>query len=283
MFKWLILVLIPVSSLCLSSCGSDDDEPEGGFKDKVSSQTKAAITSTFPGLRLDSINSHEDYGNIKITYRNGLLNTYAELYSNKHVHDGVYWRFRWTSDTVFMTCNSKTYKGVFGENGCMEKLICPNGVINSYEYNDGYLIKYHYDLTRHPDDEFMELTWENGNVKKSRSYYRYEDSNDKELHYVDVNYTYGEDINIAGLLPPLRSYNWIKDAGLSVGYGVNEAMYYAGILGKGTNNLPIYSSNKYYDGQQNQHYSFEYYFDEEGYVTSASVYRDTDYYFYSVE
>ena len=47
LFKWLMLVLIPISCLCLSSCGDDDDEPKGGDDISTVGKLNTVIVSLF--------------------------------------------------------------------------------------------------------------------------------------------------------------------------------------------------------------------------------------------
>lgn len=277
-------MLIATFSIAVFSCSDDkDDELNSPSKSQVSKATAEQIKATFPGLRLDSLQSHEEYGNLKLEYKNGLLVTYKECYTNGQVHDGVSFKLNYTPDTVYVN----SYKAVIGENGLVRQLICPNGKVNRYNYdNQGHLIKYEVDVVDKQDKQYYEIKWENDNISSYRNNYQSEGS----WKFVDIFYNYSEELNLAGILPFLRfsGYNWINDVGLSVCYGINEVLYYAGLLGRGTKNLPE-SSYKINDSKWNESCSFTYNLDEAGYVISESGTRKvgswsdktiTDNYFY---
>lgn len=257
-----MLLLVATFSLTLASC-SDNDEPKNEFN-HTSSLTEEQIKNTFIGLRLDSIHSHISHGNIKLEYQKNLLVSYKECYEDGSVHDGVSFNLKYTPDTIFIN----NYKAIIGDNGLVAKLICPSGKVNEYEYDEhSHLIRYEVDVVSIKDKEYYEISWVDDNVISYRNYYqREEDVPNGPWQYYDVFYSYTTDLNIGRILPPLRTYTWINDVGRSVGYGINEVLYYAGLLGRGTKNLP--KSNKRsidkYGGA-----TFLYILNDEGYVKSA--------------
>lgn len=248
------------------ACSGDEPDSPG----KVSELTMNAIKETFPGLRVDSIGSYYEYGNIKLTYESSLLVSYKECYDDGRIHDGVNFTLKYEKDTVRLYRGNVVYRAAIGPNGCVKELICPTGRVNYYSYDDArHLLKYDIEIKSVSSVDYHEITWENGNVVHFRRTYTKEDG--VSTSYCDYYYTYDSQLNHAGLLPPLRCvYQWIDDCGVSVGYGVNNALYYAGLLGVGTKNLPITSRNRYESGQQNQTYKFYYELDDDGYVVSAS-------------
>lgn len=281
-----MLWLIATLSFTLVSCS--DDEPGGeGTTFSVSSVTESQIKATFPGLRLDSIKSSKDYDNIKITYDGDLLVSYKECYTDGKVHDGVFFTLTYSKDTVYV--NNGSCKAVIGDNGLVEKLILPFGKINSYTYDEeNHLIRYDVDIARSDDKQYYELTWENGNVVTFRNNYQYQlEIPDGPWHYEDFRYTYSSDENIAGLLPvncPVGC--WINDTGLSMGSDVNLVLYYAGLLGRGTKNLPMTISQKYdHEEEFREIKKFSYILNESGYVSEGTdnifpTYPETETYFY---
>lgn len=72
LFKWLMLVLIPISCLCLSSCGDDDDEPKGGDDISTVGKLNTVIVSLYNGL----------YGPVTIDVGCTLYHCY-DLYTNR--------------------------------------------------------------------------------------------------------------------------------------------------------------------------------------------------------
>lgn len=256
LLKYLMLMLVATFSIVVFSCSDDKgDDPDNPSKSQVANATKNQIKETFPGLRLDSIHSHESYGNIKLEYEDGLLVAYKECYPSGNVHDGVDFKLTYTPDTIYVN----SYKAVIGENGLVEKLICPNGKVNQYNYDDqGHLVRYDVDVVNIQDKQYYEVTWENDNVISHRN--NYQDGGSWRVE--EVFYDYYDELNLAGILPPLRSYNWIEDTGLSVGYGINDVLYYAGLLGRGTKNLVKSCGHRYS--------SFTYNLDGVGYVVAVS-------------
>lgn len=279
LFKSLTVLMISLVSATFTSCKDDDGAEPMNIPNGISEKTKDAIKLTFGNLRLDSIKSSSDFDNKKLTYSEGLLTSYKECYQNGEVHDGVYFLLKWTRDTVFIS-GGGSYKAVLGENGLVKELICPNGKVNAYSYDaDGHLIKYQCDLVR--DNDFWELTWENGNVVKARDNYDF-DTFGNVKYYKDYQYDYDDRKNLAGLLPsvPWGQYNWINDRGKSVAYGINEVLYYAGILGRGTRNLPVKIHYKNPNSGHMETCAITYYTDADGYVTDAASSYDSECYFY---
>lgn len=255
--------------LSLSSCSSD--EPGSGGE-KSNSTFDKAIRDVFTGLRIDSISSHEDYGNIKINYSNGLLTNYSELYDNGKIHDGETCSLSFNKNSVNLSYFNKNYNCEFGDNGYVSRMISEDQKVVEFAYDDDnhlIMLKDNYRV--------YDLEWENGNLVHYRA------TTLDSGNYCDYYYAYNDAPNIAGILPPMRSYYWLS---YSLAY---ETLYYAGLLGKGTSNLPIRSSNRYENGQSNQSYKFEYDLDENGYILSVEGKRvilsheydlGKDYYFY---
>ena len=276
----LLGVLFLANSCFVASCNKSDDEPP--MYGYIAPQTAETIKSVFPGLRIDSIKSYVSYGNIKMNYLDNLLVSYKECSLSGTIHDGVSFEFRYTTDTVYIS----GYKAVIGSNGCVSELICPSGKVNRYMYSPNkHLIKYDVEVVNALDGQYYELTWENDNMVQLRNHFQYdgEIGPDYDWNYQDIFFDYGDILNPAGLLPPLRSDNWINDTGRSMGYGINTALYYAGLLGKGTKNLPK-RSTKYVERWHKDPleiiFPYSYEVNDKGYVISASSEAKTDYYFY---
>lgn len=260
-------MFVTTISVNFVSCdGDNNDVPKDPSSGSVSNLTKEQIQSTFSGLRIDSIHSSDEWNNIKMEYADGLLISYKECYPDGSVHDGVDFKLVYTPDTIYVN----RYKAVIGNNGLVSQLICPTGKVNKYEYdNDSHIIKYDIALTKQ-NDRYYELNWENGNISSVR-----DNSYEAGTWMIyETSYTYSEDINIGGILPSDRS--WIDDSGYSVGYGINNVLYYAGLLGRGTKNLPKscsyryqVSTNKYYEYKGN----YVYRLDDSGYVIYS---KDSD-------
>mgnify|MGYP002508075412 CR=1 FL=1 len=253
-----------------AACDSNgDNEPGASSDSKASQNTVKAIKTVFPGLRIDSIASYKEYGNIKITYDGDLLTSYKECYSDGKVHDGVYFTLEWDKDTITIRNYAKTYKAAIGPNGCVNKLICPNGKVNRYEYDsDMRLLKYDRELVDINDNEQWELTWQEGNMVKGLRTYK----NGANEHL----YEYSGQDNKAGILNPYDRQWWIDDSGLSEGNGINAVLYFAGVLGKGTATLPIPSSDRYVNETYIRKYSYTYQVDTDGYVVSADFSNSYD-------
>lgn len=271
--KYQVLILVATFSLTFTAC-SDNDEPSDK-SNTVSNLTLEQIKNTFKGQRLDSIHSHMDYANIKMEYQNGMLVSYKECYEDGSVHDRVNFNLRYTQDTIYVN----SYKAVVGDNGLVKKLICSNGKVNNYVYDEqNHLIRYEDNVKDLDDKGYYEINWDDDNITSFRINFQKEDGSES---YEDVFYTYTSDLNIGAILPPLRSYNWICDSGKSVNYGINDVLYYAGLLGRGTKNLLKTSRNKWQGGSHNQSYTFMYVLDEAGYVESVSDSGHVDEYFFS--
>lgn len=276
-----MLLLVTTLSLTFTACGDDDDEPKSPPERLISKATKDQIKETFPAFRLDSIHSHREYNNLKMEYENGLLVAYKECYPNGNVHDGVSFQLTYTPDTVYIN----SYKAVIGENGLVQRLICPNGKVNEYNYdNQGHLIRYEINTVDKMYKPYIEIKWENDNISSYRYHFQFEDDiPNGPWSYSDVFYTYSDKSNLAGILPPARMDNWIRESGRSVGYGINVVLYYAGILGRGTKNLPKTSYEIWKSGQQDMTRSVTYNLNESGYVASVSfvdAYESINEYFY---
>ena len=247
-----------VLTFIVSCSGDDSDEPQSGFH--VPSETVKRIDEMFGSQRLDSI-SFGDY-EIKLRYEGRYLTSYKEFYE-KELHDGVSFSLVWDKDTVRIKSSYRTYRAAIGSNGLVEKLYCPSGKVNTYTYDsDNQLIEYDVELVDIDDNQRMELKWTDGNVVEAKEIFS---DGDYEMYY----YTYGNDDNTAALLPPCRRNCWITDAGLSWGNDINIALYYAGLLGKGTANLPIVSRSKWSSGQSGRLCEFEYEIDDDGLVKSV--------------
>ncbi len=264
--------ILSILVFAVTSCGSNGDEPgeDRNSDKKAGNLSIAAVKSVFPGLRIDSIASFKEYGNIKITYDGDLLASYSERYNDGRVHDGVYFTLEWTRDTVYVRNYSKIYKAVIGADGYVSKLICPNGKTNIYEYDaELRLVKYDEELYVINDNQRWELSWDGGNmvrglrISKSGSYSEY-------LH------TYGSQDNKAGLLPPDDMLWWINDSGLSMGCDVNAALYFAGLLGRGTATLPTQTYYKHRDNPTGVSSKFSYKTNSDGYVTEAGYNKHSD-------
>lgn len=246
-----------------AACDSNgDNEPGANSDSKASQNTVKAIKTVFPGLRIDSIASYKEYGNIKITYDGDLLTSYKECYTDGKVHDGVYFTLEWGKDTITIRNYAMTYKAAIGPNGCVNTLICPNGKVNRYEYDsDMRLLKYDRELVDINDNEQWELTWQEGNMVKGLRTYK----NGANEHL----YEYSDQDNKAGILNPYDRQWWIDDSGLSKGDGINAVLYFAGVLGKGTASLPTSSSGRFVNESYIRECPYTYNFDNDGYVTSA--------------
>jgi hypothetical protein len=260
-------ILIALLACCVSSACSDDNDDINTSDGKtntsqVSAQTLHAIRETFTSIRLDSIHSHDSFGNIKIEYDGDLLVSYKECYNGGSVHDGSAFDVKWSKDTVYVIGVKGTFRAVIGNNGCVASLICPCGKTNNYEYDsERNLIRYDVNIADPDCLNFNELDWQDGNVTKCKQYYKSSDS-DEIKHRRDLFYGYDTTLNIAGILTPFDTYSWIEDEGYSIGYGVNTVLYYAGLIGNRTKNIPNYSANLWESGNSNQRYYFTYQLNE---------------------
>lgn len=267
--KFLSVLLFATLSLAFTACSGDDD-PDMPGSTSISKNTQARIKEAFPGLRLDSIHPDEDGVRYpKLTYSKGLLSSYKECNSDGTVDEAISFKFEYTPDTVYIKNPwNGLYKAVIGENGLVSQLICPNGRVNNYDYNaDNLLIRYDSRL-KGSGQNYYEITWKDGNITSSRDYDLYEGS----WYYIETKYSYSSDINKGGILFD----GWIGDNGVHMGRNINDAMYYAGLLGRGPKNLP--ASYDYKDTwlSYSSHKDFTYTFDENGYVLYYLYYENYD-------
>ena len=259
-YKHIYSVLLLLSTI-LFSCSSD--EPNDDNVGKVSKKAHEAIKAVFPNERLDSI---KGYGRYVLKYNGNLLASYIQS------GDGGNFEFKYSENSVFVTCGESTYEAIIGDNGYVSTLICPNGKVNHYTYDeDNHLVEYDANLAN--DDYYSHyfLTWENGNVKTAIDHHNFDGSPNK---YADTEYEYVYDNieNTGGLLTPYYNNNWISDCGLSRGYGINEALYYAGLLGIGTKNLVRQAWVNTNFTRTNNTYNYN--LDENGYVISFDWYEN---------
>lgn len=277
LLKYLMFILVAIA---VASC-SDDDGPDGdGSGGKVSSQTEAMIKQTFPGMRLDSISrftyNYDTQGmklrwTKKLSYAGNLLTSY--IVRND---DGGSFDLKYSKDTVYV--NDGAYKGILGANGLIEKLICRSGKINEFVYDsENRLIRYNPDIADPADGGYIDLEWQDGNIVKTVQHSPHKDNDgniipDVEWVVYTGVFTYGTDLNLAGLQIP--EYEWIDDIGYSMGYGVYQALYYAGLFGPVSKNLPVSSDKRGYTRE------FDYELDLEGYVKSTEVDHNLYEFFY---
>lgn len=279
LLKYLMFILVAIA---VASC-SDDDGPDGdGSSGKVSSQTEAMIKQTFPGMRLDSIarlNPRQEMclvTSTKLSYNGNLLSSYIV-----RLDDGGSFDLKYSKDTVYV--NDGAYKGILGANGLIEKLICRSGKINEFVYDsENRLIRYNPEVADPEDTRYTDLEWQDGNIVKTISHYPKTDNygniiSDLERGVRTKVFTYGTDLNSAGLQIP--GYEWIDDIGYSMGYGVYQALYYAGLFGPVSKNLPVsrldITGSEGFDGRVHYtlyyNYVYDYEFDSEGYVKSVKI------------
>lgn len=277
LLEYLMFILVAIA---VASC-SDDDGPDGdGSGGKVSSQTEAMIKQTFPGMRLDSISrftyNYDTQGmklrwTKKLSYAGNLLTSY--IVRND---DGGSFDLKYSKDTVYV--NDGAYKGILGANGLIEKLICRSGKINEFVYDsENRLIRYNPDIADPADGGYIDLEWQDGNIVKTVQHSPHKDNDgniipDVEWVVYTGVFTYGTDLNLAGLQIP--EYEWIDDIGYSMGYGVYQALYYAGLFGPVSKNLPVSSDKRGYTRE------FDYELDLEGYVKSTEVDHNLYEFFY---
>jgi hypothetical protein len=256
------------------SCSSDEDNLIGN--DAVSPQVLSNIRETFPSLRLDSIytSSNAEY-NLKLTYDGDLLVSYKLCDDNGVIHKGVSYTLEWGRDTIYAKCGTSLYRAAIGQNGCVSVVVCSNGGRKYFEYDsERNLIRYDCDLWSSDEDNY-ELTWENGNVVTAKRNTTDQNGNPDTITW---DYTYSSTVNVDGLLPAAEGIRWINDAGLSSGYGLYEVLYYAGLLGNKSKNLVSSARSKL--GNHTSNYSFSYYIDDAGHVTSVyEDWRRTIYYY----
>lgn len=252
------------------SCGKDsDEEPTDPTLSSVLNLTQEQIKATFPGLRVDSI--HTQYHNIKITYNNGLLVSYKQLDSDGKVQR-VNFNFVYTPDTVFVN----TFKAVIGNNGLVKQLICPSGKVCEYSYNErNHLIRYDVNTINKNDKRYYEINWEDDNISSRRKNYQ-ADIPYGSWYYEDVFYTYTYDVNNNGGILPFQRSNasWIDDTD-----DINEALYYAGLLGRGTKKIPTKSYIRDSNSTFNLSVDWNCNSNEAGYVLSVGI-VNLDEYFY---
>lgn len=258
-YKFIYTVLLLLSAV-LFSCSSD--EPNDSNVGKVSKKTHEAIKAVFPNERLDSI---KGYGRYVLKYKGNLLASYVQS------GDGGNFEFKYSENSVFVTCGGSTYEAIIGDNGYVSALICPSGKVNYYTYDDdGHLVEYDANLANNNYYSHYELIWENGNMTTAIEHHNYEDYPDM-FKTSSYSYIYNNVENIGGLLTPYYNNHWITDCGLSRGYGINEALYYAGLLGIGTKNLVV--SARWNSNPTRTENTYSYNLDDEGYVTSFVWYE----------
>lgn len=273
MTKLLKYLMFIVVAIAVASC-SDDDGPDGSGG-KVSSQTEAMIKQAFPGMRLDSISriglDGKGYMSTKLSYAGNLLTSY--IVRND---DGGSFDLKYSKDTVYV--NNGAYKGILGANGLIEKLICPSGKINDFVYDsENRLIRFNPDVKweeEPPYKDYEELEWHDGNIVKWIGHYWQRRDNQilgEEIY--EYSFEYGPYLNLAGLQIPRDE--WIDDKGYNMGYGVYQALYYAGLFGPVSKNLPVSrlditgSRDGLHTVYHNHVYDYE--FDSEGYVKSVKI------------
>jgi hypothetical protein len=228
---------------------------------------------------VDSIytNTYEEY-NLKLSYDGDLLVSYKECEDNGEIHKGVSYTLEWGRDTVYARCGTSLYRAAIGQNGCVSVVVCPNGGRKYFEYDsERNLIRYDCDLWSSDEDNY-ELTWENGNVVTAK---RNTTDQNGTPSTNTCDYTYSSTVNVDGLLPAGYHTKWINDTGLSSGYGLYEVLYYAGLLGNKSKNLVSTARFKLGENDRSPaNYSFSYYIDDDGHVTSAhESWRITRYYY----
>lgn len=265
----------------MQSCNNDEPNRESVdfSKGKVSKTTLEMINVTFPGLRIDSMGSYSDHSQRKMEYDGPLLTKYSELYKDGSVHDGVSFTLEYSLDTVYIkTIGGALYKGVIGKNGLVCKLICPNGKENVYKYNkDNQLLSYDVDIADKEDLSYYKLEWENGNIIR-----RYRVYPDPSIYHGNdtirsiVSYYYTNTPNKGSVLPSQEG--WIHDEGKSYAYGINDVLYYAGLLGPSSRLLLEYANSWSIVTQKEKKYTYSYKLYEDGYVKSDGTY---DYFYLS--
>lgn len=210
-----------VLTFIVSCSGDDSDEPQSGFR--VPSETVKRIDEMFGSQRLDSIYYGNDYG-LKIVYDGKYLKTYEMFYEGT-IYDGISYYVSWDNDTVRINNGSRIWRAAIGPNGLVEKLYEPSGDVRTFLYDsDNHLLECNYPGTQKYSIDKFELKWSDGNIVKAK--FTYHGLSDRIYWY-----TYDIQSNIAALLPH-SLLSWTMS-------NLDDVLYYAGLLGKGTANLPV--------------------------------------------
>lgn len=193
------------------------------------------IKEVFPGMRLDSVTSRNQTDmNFKLKYIGDKLVEYGEYLENGEVHKSRLFKLDWKKNRIDI------YNGVreelmcyaiVGDNQFVKECYDPEGnLLYVFTYDtDGHLIHYNTDPMSYESPDYNVLKWENGNLISF------------EEHYGGVLYSeYSEFMHEnAGGIAHLGSRLGTSAYGEFLNSLMHiSALYYAGMLGLGTEYYP---------------------------------------------
>lgn len=244
------MLLVAILSMILFACNGDEPGIKGE-SGNVSKATLAQIKETFPGMRLDSI--HFSWGGyIKLQYKGDLLTLYRECDENGKTHDAEWFEFEYTPDTIYINRNKAyPYKAVIGSNGLVAELLCPHATVsvNTFTYNEqNQIIRLESCLDNDACKDYYEVSWNGDNVTSVLDYYHYDgEATTGPFHCGVYKYSYTSMVNPGRILP--WGDNWLTTKGATRADDIYYALYYAGLLGRGTSNLYSSYSHKWENGE----------------------------------
>lgn len=256
-------------SCALISCSDDNDEPNGG-----ENQTPGVVNpqNVFTGQMPSEINgsklTHNADGFVtKITTSDGIDITFEYPVAS---------RAGKSTSSVVMTVDEDgdmTYYDMFiGSNGFVSKAYVKHKEAGEHEYekgtwnltydNQGHLIKAFHDYAdeQGDDDYTVTIQWSNNNIIKT-----YKDRGWDSYTYKYTNSTYPKAIDNKGALFMFEDIYPIEIDYL-------EWVYYAGMLGKGPQNLAV--SHTEIDEDETYTTNYVWTLDGNGYPTMFDVEND---------